>query len=247
MNAPRSTPAGAPMVRNALARTGQGLALVLALAGPTRGADFTPPRGCTLHLTVQDRSCSVAQHYTCEGDPTGDQRVAYFDAQGLSSLSRIDAETRWIETVSGDVVDTLEPGGKDDSSLSTLIRTGRDDFDFWTVSDGGERLHFVGHDELTGETRVIDGVSLQATRFELKMSDDAGTLLLTRSGHQYISREHGRFYGGVETITDPEGKTESIDTTPVRFIRPGQPGFGSTEPQFGCNAQMAGGLNGGGA
>lgn len=221
----------------ALRVMGQAACLILPLEAGAAG--FTPPQGCTLTMTVQQRSCTVAQHYTCESDPAGDQRVVYFTDQGLVYQSRIDRETRWLEstdTVTG-TTDTLETGARDDASLATLLATGTDDFDFWTRSDEGERLHHVGRDDLTGKT-VIDGMDLDTTRFVLETFSEDGSLLIRRTGTQFVSRETGRFYGGVENASDWQGEAETTNDTPVRFIRPGQPGFGSTKPQYDCNVQM---------
>lgn len=225
---------------------GQLACLVLAL--PAAAAEFRPPAGCTLTMTVQQRSCTVAQHYSCSADAAGDQWVAYFTREGLVYQSRIDAETRWMEstdTVSG-ITDRLEPDAADHASLRTLIASGRDDFDFWTVSDSGERLRHVGHDELTGRT-TIDGVALDTTRFELETFSAEGDLLIRRTGTQFVSRETGRFYGGLETATDWSGEVSETNDTPVTFARPGEAGFGSTDPQFDCDMQMVGRITGGGA
>lgn len=230
----------APFGVRAALRGLAGIGCLLA-AGPVAAAVFSPPQGCTLTMTVQQQSCTVSQHYTCAADPPGDQWAAYFTPEGLAYRARIDVETRWLEStdlVNG-ITDRLDPEARDPASLHTLLADGRDDFDFWTVSDTGERLHHVGHDELTGET-VIDGLPLQTTRFALKTYAATGELLLSRTGVQYVSRETGRFYGGRETADDWLGETDTTDDTPVRFIRPGQPGFGSTQPQYGCNTQMAG-------
>ncbi len=227
-------------------RMGQLACLVLAL--PAAAAEFTPPAGCTLTMTVQQRSCTVAQHYSCSADAAGDQWVAYFTREGLVYQSRIDAETRWMEstdTVSG-ITDRLEPDAADHASLRTLMASGRDDFDFWTVSDSGERLRHVGHDRLTGTT-VIDGMALDTTRFELETFSAEGDLLIRRTGTQFVSRETGRFYGGLETATDWSGEVSETNDTPVTFARPGEAGFGSTDPQFDCDMQMVGRITGGGA
>jgi hypothetical protein len=61
-------------------------------------ASFTPPKGCQLQATVQNRGCSVTQYYQCSADPAGHQRSAILGEDGLRHLSRIDAETRWIES-----------------------------------------------------------------------------------------------------------------------------------------------------
>ena len=226
-----------------------GLACCLVLPLPAAAAGlFTPPQGCTLTMTVQQRSCTVAQHFTCSDDAAGDQRVAYFTRKGLVYDSRIDAETRWMDSTdhASGISDRLEPAARDHASLATLLETGRDDFDFWTISDSGERLRHIGNDVLTGKT-VIDGVTLDTTRFELKTFSEAGDLLITRSGNQFVSRETGRFYGGLEHSTDWEGEVQDTNDSPVRFIRPGQPGFASTEPQYDCEMQMVRRVTGGAA
>ena len=205
------------------------------------GAEWKPPQGCRLEMTVQQRSCAVAQHYRCDSDAPGDQRVAYFTNEGLVSQSRIDAETRWMEStdlVSG-ITDRLDPEARAHASLSTLLRSGSDDFDFWTQSDTGERLRHIGRDDLTG-TVEIDGETLDTTRFKLRTFAETGELLIERSGSQFVSREFGRFFGGIETSSDWTGETQETNDSPVRFIRPGQPGFGSVTPDYDCDMQMVG-------
>ena len=78
-----------------------GVAAVIAivlLPLAAAASEFRPPAGCTLELTVQQRSCTVAQHYRCETDAPGDQQVVYFTRDGAVYHSRIDAETRWMES-----------------------------------------------------------------------------------------------------------------------------------------------------
>lgn len=211
---------------------------LLALPAPVLAAGFTPPPGCTLDMTVQYRSCTVGQHYRCSADDPGDQRTEYFGPDGLEHMSHIDRETRWLESINPQygLVDRLaeEP---DPASFSTLIDTGFDDFDFWTESNFGDRLRFTGFDRLTGKSVTIDGVALEETRFELTMTDAEGNILSTRTGNQFISRKHGRFYGGVEQTVE-DGATTRSDDSPVQFIFPGQTGFGDTKPKFDCDMQM---------
>lgn len=223
-----------------------GLGLLVALAAVVAGtqgagaANFTPPSGCRLEVTVQSRSCSVSQFYRCEGDPEGDQRSAVFGRNGLFHLSRIDAETRWVESsspVTG-IADRLVDQAESHASFSTLLETGRDDFDFWTESDTGERMRHVGHDVLTGEKVSIGGVELEKTEFQLTTTGQDGQVLIERQGQQFISRAFGRFYGGVEEQRDWTGQIVRSNDTPVQFIFPGQPGFGDTTPKFDCEQLM---------
>lgn len=211
-----------------------GLALV---ASGGHAANFVPPQGCRLEATVQNRGCSAVQYYRCDADAAGDQRSAIFGKDGLRHLSRIDAETRWMESSDPNtgLADVLVEDSPDHASFRTLLETGRDDFDFWTESNTGERLRHVGQDVLTGDSAVIDGQDLEVTRFQLKTYDATGELLIERSGQQFVSRATGRFYGGIETQTDWTGQRQETNDSPVTFAFPGESGFGETEPQFDCD------------
>ena len=225
------------------------LAALILLAGflaaiplPGRAAIYPPPQGCRLDYTVQNRGCSVVQYYRCDADPKGDQRSATFGQEGLTHLSHIDDQTRWLESTDPQtgLQDVLEKGAADDASFDTLLNTGYDDFDFWTVSNTGERLRHVGFDELTGETVTIDGVTLEKTRFQLTTFSESGEVLIERKGQQFISRKMRRFYGGIEQQRDWTGQQLNTDDSPVLFSFPGEKGFGDTTPQFDCDQLMTG-------
>ncbi|MFN3273061.1 MAG: hypothetical protein ACK41U_00150 [Paracoccus sp. (in: a-proteobacteria)] len=220
---------------------------LLAMAGlwaltalPGHAATFTPPAGCALQMTVQNRGCSVAQYYRCDADPEGYQRSAIFGEDGLYHLSTIDAETRWIESQSPrtGLMDRLVDEAESHASFSRLLETGRDDFDFRTESNTGETLHHQGWDELTGETVEIDGQTLERTRFDLTTTSETGEVLIERRGTQYISREFGRFFGGIETTNDWTGARRETNDSPVTFSLPGEAGFGETTPQYDCDQLM---------
>ena len=221
------------------------IAALFLPALPAAAANFTPPEGCTLEVTIQNRSCTVSQHYRCSADAAGDQRVTYFDSEGPTFQSRIDKETRWIESrdMRSGIVDQLDPEAADPASFATLIATGRDDFDFWTQSSTGERLRHIGHDRLTGATKEIGGVALEETEFDLKTFNESGDELIHRQGNQYISRAQGRFYGGVEASSDWTGAATKTNDSPVRFSFPGQPGFAETKPAYDCDLQMVRGYS----
>ncbi|WP_265502092.1 hypothetical protein [Paracoccus beibuensis] len=218
------------------------LALTALGVAPPRAeaANFTPPAGCRLEATVQNRGCTVSQYYRCEADPEGFQRSALFGREGLFSLSVIDDETRWIESqdpVTG-LTDQLVEEAEDHASFSELLETGRDDFDFWTRSNDGTLLHHQGRDVLTGETVEIDGQTLDRTRFQLTTRSEDGQILIEREGGQYVSRTLGRFFGGVETSSDWTGARRETNDSPVTFSFPGEGGFGDTTPQFDCDQLM---------
>lgn len=213
---------------------------IVAMPLPGHAGNFAPPTGCRLEYTVQNRGCSVGQHYRCEADPQGDQRSAYFGRQGLTHLSRIDSETRWIESSDPrtGIEDRLVDEAENHASLSNLLATGRDDFDFWTESNTGERLRHVGHDELTGKAVTIDGVDLEETRFRLTTYSATGEVLIEREGQQFVNRTYRRFFGGIETQRDWTGQNLQTNDSPVTFSFPGEAGFGSTTPQFDCDMLM---------
>lgn len=218
-----------------------GIAAILTFSAmPAQATTFTPPEGCKLEVTIQNRGCTVSQHYRCSGDASGDQRVTIYTPDGAVYQSRIDRETRWMESTNlrNGIHDELEPQAEDHASFSTLLRTGRDDFDFWTRANDGQRLHHVGHDVLPGERVSIDGVPLEITQFELTTYNESGDVLIQRKGQQFISRAHGRFYGGIEQAEDWTGTVEQVNDSPVTFAFPGHPGFGATRPEYDCDLQM---------
>ncbi len=230
------------LLRAALGPAATAVLLTLS-ALPGQAANFTPPEGCKLEMTIQNRSCTVSQHYRCSTDAPGDQRVTIFTPDGPVYQSRIDNETRWMEStnlVQG-LTDLLEDQADDHASFSTLVRPGRDDLDFWTTASDGQRLHHIGHDELPGEKVTIDGVPLEVTRFELTTYSEAGDVMIQREGQRFISRTHRRLYGGIDHSEDCSVAVQDANDSPVTFSFPGQPGFGATQPEYDCDLQMVGG------
>ena len=218
---------------------------MLLLASPVFAASFTAPEGCTAHLTVQSRGCTVSHFYTCEKDPQGNQWRAEFGADGMYYLSMIDSETQWLEsydiTGSGtpDSKETLDPGPKDAASFSGLLATGLDTFDFNLTKSTGEKSHVTGFDQLTGKTAVIDGETLKQTEYEFTQTDDNGKLLRHAKGNEYISEAFRSFFSGHSNWEGEDGTWLTIEGAPITFIKPGEPGFESTIPLFECDDQMS--------
>ena len=50
-----------------------------------------------------------------------------------------------------------------------------------------------------------------------------------------ISRQMGRFFGGIETQSDWTGQRQETNDSPVTFAFPGEEGFGEAEPKFDCD------------
>lgn len=216
------------------------LALTL-LAGPAFAGTFAPPTGCATKLTVQSRGCIVSQFYTCEADKPGEQWRADYDANGRFFLSRIDAEAQWLESYEFDPAtkEVLDAGAKDPASLSDLLAKGLDTFDFSLTKSDGQKSTVKGFDKLTGQSAVIDGVTLKQTEFEYTQTDAKGTVMRHSRGHEYISEEWRSFFSGHSEFESEDGTWTPGDNAPVKFIAPGQPGFASTLPLFECDDQMS--------
>jgi hypothetical protein len=217
-------------------------AIVLsALAAPAAAQSaFSLPQGCTATVTMQKRSCVVTHLFTCAGDPAGHQRRVDLDDQGMIYLGVIDAETQWIESYSprSGITTTLIDGATDPASLTTLIDTGTDTFDFMT--DGGENgmTRYRGTDTLTGQTVTIDGVDLQETTFEVRAYTPTGTLEYTVAGTEFINPDWRTFVSGRRIVTYPDS-TEETDATPVEFAFPGEIGFLSNRAKFDCGVVLS--------
>jgi hypothetical protein len=211
-----------------------------AIACTAGAADFRPPPGCETYMTIQSRGCEVSNYYRCEADQPGHQWRVDFGINGKSYQSKTDSEARWLESFSyseqlAEQIDS-EP---DPASLTGLLATSRDTYDFYLTNSARQRLHVVGYDKLTGEEVVIDGVTLKRTEFSLEQTDDFGNLVRRIKGSEYVYPDERTFIGGTSTFELSTGETFPVDGTPKDFIFPGQPGFGSTVPLYECSDMMS--------
>lgn len=214
---------------------------LICLAAPASAQDlFTLPPACDAYLTVQNASCEVEHHFTCQGDPEGEQRRVSLDEQGLTYAGVIDAEAQWISSfhaLSGHS-ERLAPDPADPASLSGLIATGEDSYDFQTLSDEIGATRYVGRDTLTGRQITIDDVTLDETAYQITAYDPEGEVLWQSEGNEFISRNWRMFLSGTSRITTPGGSFDS-DSSPVEFIYPGEPGFLSARPKHGCGVAIS--------
>jgi hypothetical protein len=209
--------------------------ICLAVPATAQDAIFGVPEGCDAYLTVQLKSCEVEHHYECAADPAGFKRDVRLGLSGILGGSTIDDEAQWIQSysVQGNTARRLEANPIDRHSLTDLFATGVDTFDLRTLSSQSPAVRFVGEDRLTGDDVVIDGVPLEGVAFEISALDANGNELFARSGREYVSREWRMFFSGVQEVTSPD-QTVGLDTSPVEFIFPGEPGFLSSRPKHGC-------------
>lgn len=214
-------------------------ALSSLLAAPALAGTFTPPEGCTPWLTVQMRSCKVSNHYTCENDAQGDKWRVDFGINGAYFRSRIDYETQWVESHNSDgIVELLEPNPADPASFSELLETGLDSYDFSQMKSDGVRENIKGYDRLTGESVVIDGVTLLRTKYDAEIRYDDGTLAWKAQGSEFIHPEWRIFLSGTGQV-QIDGNLIPKDFTPVDFVFPGEPGFMETIPTYDCESITA--------
>ena len=219
-------------------------AFLLCIAGPvaaqTGAPVFVLPAGCDAFVTVQSESCKVDHHFTCEADPTGHQRRVSLDEQGPTYSGMIDAETQWLmsfQILSGHQ-ERLEPNPAEPASLSDLIETGVDDYDFRTLSDEIGETRYVGQDTLTGRQITIDGVTLDETTYDLKAYDASGEEVWSAKGNEFINRDWRMFLSGTGEVTTANGTFERANR-PVEFIFPGESGFLSSHPKHGCGVAIS--------
>lgn len=215
------------------------LTIALLAASPLAAQEFSLPVGCEGYLTIQSTSCSVSHYFRCEGDAAGEQRRATLDEEGLSYVGRINGEAEWVESFhlrsahSERLMSSPDP-----MSMTTLLGEMVDTWDFTTDSAEIGQSRYVGMDRLTGESVTIDGITLLRTVYALTAYDAAGNEVWKSEGAEFVSPEWRMFIGGLSTYITSDDSFDS-DDTPVEFIFPGEAGFLSVNPKFGCGVQMS--------
>ncbi|MCB1330070.1 MAG: hypothetical protein KDK28_11805 [Maritimibacter sp.] len=238
---------GAGTRRDALGVAAVALWAAFGVAQPAQAAGaggFVPPSGCESFATVQNRACSVSVMWRCEVAPEGAFWEANFSFDGLESIVNYDGEYQWLDAAySWDSSrEEFSPPAADRISRGDLLATGIDTFDFTmhrVTPDRRYDIRVVGADMLTGATATIDGYTLDEVATRLEIIDDEGVVEYASKGTQYYSRDLGLFFYGAEDVFSPEGDVSTYDDRPADIILPGEPGFGDTEPLYGCNLQDA--------
>lgn len=204
---------------------------------------ITPPEGCEAFLTLQAADCQVEHYWSCEGEPEGVKWRYSVGEDGPLYMSQIDSEYRWL--YSRNLIDgfenTMSKPEKNPQSMSRLRDTGEDSFDFFEVvgypGSMPARRHVVGQDILTGEVVEIDGQRLLETNYQI--SETTGSNVFEGRGQEYVLEEFNLFIGGEGRYRNNGGAWESYNSSPITFARPGEDGFLSDTPQYGCGAMMS--------
>ena len=218
------------------------LALLSALvAGPVAAqATFSPPAGCTGVLTVQHRQCLLYNVWTCEGDPAGHRWSGRFVEGGLNAVRLIDNDSQWLARyfVDPPEVQELQQPSRDPASLTDLLETGVDSYDYTMFANGVFSERTIGIDRLTGREVEIDGEPLLEITFTTADIAEDGSTLSQTDGRQYVSARHRVF------VVDefwPAGRPDEVSSAPpVEFIYPGEPGFFASTPRYDCGVVMSG-------
>ena len=220
------------------------LCVPLPVAAQAEGPElFQVPPGCTAFLTVQSRECTVSHHWTCEADPEGTHWRASLDQDGQFYLSYTDAEFRWLQSWGlrdGSTTVLVEPE-EDPASLTELLETGSDAMVFSLMVEGRSgayRRDYTGFDSLTGDEVTVDGRTLLVTEFAYQYGVGSGTRRV--EGNQFVHEGWRMFFGGFETVTEPDGTSYEYNNSPIEFAEPGESGFLTMRPIYDCDDMMSG-------
>ncbi|MCU0905770.1 MAG: hypothetical protein MUE83_18160 [Tabrizicola sp.] len=160
------------------------------------------------------------------------------DQEGEFFFSRIDYEAQWVESFDP-VRQVLDPAPVDPASFSELLASGIDTWDFTLSKEDGSGSRVTGYDRLTGQTAVIDGITLQQTEVEATEYDPMGNVIRRSRGNEYLHPEWRMFFAGPGETDLGDGQWLPIDGSPVDFHFPGDEGFLSSQPIYDCDALTA--------
>jgi len=129
-----------------------------------------------------------------------------------------------------------------DLDENELVYVGRIDSEAQWI----ESFHLrSGHSERLGAasdpasfTVVIDGVTLMRTEYEIVAEDGAGNEIWRATGREFASRDWRMFLSGESSYVTTNDTFET-DGSPMEFIFPGETGFLSVNPKYGCGEMMS--------
>jgi hypothetical protein len=160
------------------------------------------------------------------------------DQEGPFFYSRIDHEAQWVESYDP-VRQVLDPSPADPASFSELLSSGIDTWDFTVSKADGSGKRATGYDRLTGQSVVIDGITLSQTEVDFTEFDLAGNVTRRSRGNEYLHPDWRMFFAGPGETDLGDGQWRPIDGSPVEFIFPGEEGFLATQPKHDCDALTA--------
>lgn len=225
-----------------------GLAFTLPASAQAE-IQFEPPIGCQPVLTVQQRSCQVMNHWRCGSGDGVENWYGYFtDGGAVDSFEKNGPDHQFIH------VQHFSEGGmfmgvtaaNDNSSLSALVSTGRDNFDVtFSMNLFGIEFdaRFLGETKLSGKQIKVDGETLSELTSSFAMtfldSDLLGEELnIAGTSTDYLLVADEIFMDGTGVVETSEG-TERDDNSPVEIIRPGEDGFFTRIPKYDCGVNSA--------
>ncbi len=221
---------------------GISLGIMMGLASPAATQSFDVPAGCQGFLTVQQQVCRVKHYFTCEGDPEGHRHIHTHTADGLIQHMVIDSHFNWV------LVDFVGHARRfevpnnvvGNDSLSILQRDGIYRFDdplYDVMGDQRHAVRWIGANELTGQSRIIDGVQMLEVTHLSDFYDASGAIYAHYDAVQLLWPEYGLF---LSWSWVDQGSGEMLFDRPIDLIFPGEPGFDQATPRYGCDALMSG-------
>ncbi len=160
------------------------------------------------------------------------------DQEGEFFFSRIDYEAQWVESFDP-VRQVLDPSPVDPASFTELLAAGIDTWDFTLSKEDGSASRVAGFDRLTGQTTVIDGITLQQTEVQATEYDPLGNVVRRSRGNEFLHPEWRMFFAGPGETDLGDGQWLPIDGSPVDFHFPGDEGFLARQPIYDCDALTA--------
>jgi hypothetical protein len=136
--------------------------------------------------------------------------------------------------------DTLIEPEPDPASLTELFETGSDSMVFSVREEsalGTFQRDYTGYDRLTGESVTVDGRELEVTEFAYEFGTPEGPR--QTEGNQFVHEGWRLFFGGLETVTLPDGETYEANYSPMEFAEPGESGFLTMQPLYDCGDMMS--------
>lgn len=221
-------------------------ALPLLAINPAFAETFTPPQGCKLEVTVQNRGCVVYQHYSCGKEAEDHQYRIKFDAEGVTDVLVSDLDGAWI-TVNYPRASFsskyIEKKGDHPISFSGLQNGGRYEVNFIReITEGfaaGNIIQDTGSAELTGKAITINGKELLEVKYSVTTKIGNVGSETHANGYSFLDAELGRLYGEVTEVSFAPGDVKKFDERPVEVILPGEEGFESINPKYGCGQDLS--------